>query len=60
MALLTVKQAADELDVCQETIRRAIRRKELRAKRNRLARGAPLVIAESDLEEFRLRRTTGA
>ena len=57
MALLTVREAADQLGVHPETIRRAVRNKQLRAQRNRLQRGGPLLISEADLANFRISRT---
>jgi anti-sigma28 factor (negative regulator of flagellin synthesis) len=55
---VTVEKAAELANGCHpETIRRAIRKGELKASKNRLAPGSPLVIAMSDLQAFIKART---
>ena len=54
---LTVEQAAKQLSVHPETLRRAIRKGELPASRNRLAPGGPLLIGADDLKVFVAKRT---
>ncbi|HET7070112.1 MAG TPA: helix-turn-helix domain-containing protein [Nocardioides sp.] len=54
---LTVEQAARQLSVHPETIRRAIRKGELKASRNRLAPGGPLLIGADVLAAFVTART---
>lgn len=56
--LVGVEKAAEIAGGCHpETIRRAIRKGELKARKNRLAPGAPLVIAMADLRAFIEART---
>lgn len=55
---LTVDQCAQRASVHPETIRRAIRREELKATRNRLAPGGPLLVAESDFRAWVAERTS--
>ena len=54
---ITITHAADRLGVHPETLRRAIRKGELKASRNRLAPGSPLLIGEDDLAAFVTART---
>jgi len=53
---LTMDQAAAQLGVNPETIKRAIRKGELRATRNTLEVGGPLYVTQSDLEAWRASR----
>lgn len=55
--MLTATQVANRLGCHPETIRRAYRKGELKARRNRLAPGAPLLFAESAVNEFARART---
>lgn len=53
---LTVVEAAKLAGSCQETIRRAIRNKELLAKRHPTASGHPFRIFRADLANFLVKR----
>lgn len=55
---LTVKQAATKAGVHPETIRDAIRSKEIEATRNRLRPGGPYQIDSEELDRFVTARTT--
>lgn len=54
-----VKQAAVEADCHPETLRRAIRSKELAATRHPTKPGRPLEIASTDLADFLAKRRAG-
>lgn len=54
---LTVVQCAARAGTHPETIRRAIRSKELKASRDRLSPGGPLMVGEDDLNAFIQART---
>jgi hypothetical protein len=53
---MTVAQWAEELGCRQETLRRAIRRHDLLAKRRPLGRGLPYVIDARDMDTFLAKR----
>lgn len=57
VVLLSVAEAAARRGCNVETIRRAIRTKELLAKRSPTAPGRPFVIRETDFEAFLKRRS---
>ena len=57
--LLTVEEAAVQLGCHVETIRRAIRRKELLAHKDPVSRGPRYLIAVSDLSAFVDKRRAG-
>lgn len=54
---LTVEQAAERADCHPETIRRSIRRGELKASRNRLKSGSPYLLNLGEVKAFIARRT---
>lgn len=56
---LTVEEAAVQLGCHVETIRRAIRRKELLAQKDPVSRGPRYLIAVSDLSAFVDKRRSG-
>lgn len=56
---LTTAEAAEAAGCCQETIRRAVRRKELLATKEPTRRGRGLVILTTDLAAWLERRRVG-
>jgi excisionase family DNA binding protein len=53
---LSVDEAAAFLKVSKSSVQRAVRRGDLRATQDLLARGQPLRFATADLREYALRR----
>ncbi len=54
---LSVEQVATQLGVHPETIRRAIRKGEVKVTRNRLAPGSPFLVSAAEVRAFVARRT---
>jgi excisionase family DNA binding protein len=57
--LITIDEASVQLNCSPETLRRAIRRKELLAKKDPLSKGPRYVIEPSDLAAFLEKRRNG-